>query len=75
MFFLVTGTLFLRGGGWSYRVAGGILVPQPAIELHPLYWKCRVLTTGSPGKSHGSFLESPSFVQVSKCLYELATAP
>ena len=61
MFFLVTGALFLTGGGWSYRVAGGLLVPQPAAELHPLCWECRVLTTGSLEKSHRFSLESPSF--------------
>ena len=33
-----------------YHTACGILVPQPGISL--LHWKCRVLTTVLPEKSH-----------------------
>ena len=36
---------------WPQWAACGILVPQPGIELVPLQWKRRVLTTGPPGKS------------------------
>ena len=32
-------------------MANRILVPQAEIEPVPLQWKCRVLTTGLPGKS------------------------
>ena len=32
------------------NTACGILVPWPGIP-HPLHWKCRVLTSGRPGKS------------------------
>ena len=28
-----------------------ILVPNRGLNVHPLQWKCRVLTTGPPGKS------------------------
>ena len=36
---------------WPRHVARGILVPRPGIKPVPLRWKCRVLTTGPPGKS------------------------
>ena len=38
---------------WQHHAACGILVPQPGIELHPLHWQHRVLTTEPPGKSQG----------------------
>ena len=38
---------------WLHQVAGGILVPWPGIESMPPEWKCRVLTTGLPGKIQG----------------------
>ena len=35
-----------------FLVACRLLVPQPEIKpVHPLWWKCKVLTTGLPGKS------------------------
>ena len=34
----------------------GILVPQPGIEPAPLALEGKVLTTGPPGKSHGSLI-------------------
>ena len=34
---------------WLYCVSCGILVPWPGIE--PVYYQCRILTTGPPGKS------------------------
>ena len=35
-----------------FLVACGLLVPQPEIKpVPPLWWKCKVLTTGLPGKS------------------------
>ena len=38
------------------------LVPRRGLELCPLQWKLRVLTTGPPGKSHAwSFLMMGSF--------------
>ena len=36
------------------QVACRILVPRPGIEPEMLKWKCRVLTTGPPGKSRPS---------------------
>ena len=46
--------VFFLGGGLfgPRRAACRILVPQPGVEPRPLQWKCRVLTTGPPGKSH-----------------------
>ena len=41
--------IFLGRGG--HPLAGRIPVHQPEIEPHPLYWKCRVLTTGLSGRS------------------------
>ena len=43
---------------WFFgREAGGILVPQPGIELTSPALEGGFLTTGSPGKSHnGEFL-------------------
>ena len=34
-----------------FVAARGILVPDQGLNLHPLHWEHRVLTTGPPGKS------------------------
>ena len=47
---------FVQGG--LHCVAYGILVHQPGVKPSPLHWKCRVLTTGPPGKSSDLFLIS-----------------
>ena len=41
------------------QVACRILVPRPGIEPATLKWKCRVLTTGPPGKSCPGTFQSP----------------
>ena len=41
---------------WPCRVARGILVLQPEIKPGPLYWECRVLTSGPPGQSESHCL-------------------
>ena len=40
---------------WLHYAAYGILVPQQGSNPRPLHWKCGVLTTGPPGKSHKGF--------------------
>ena len=44
--------------------ARGILVPWPGMEPALLHWKCRVLTTGLPGKSWNLFI----FTEVAYCI-------
>ena len=40
---------------WPFHLACGILVPRLGSDPCPLQWKCRILTTGLSGKSHGSY--------------------
>ena len=41
------------------------LVPWPGLDLGPLYWECRVLVPGPPGKSlDGSFCRNFSWTAV-----------
>ena len=46
-----------------YCVACRVLVPQLGIKPCPLYWEHEIVTTGSPGKSHDSFLKSEMGVE------------
>ena len=54
---------------WLCCVACGILVPWPGMEPVPLHCKCRVLTTGLPGKSCSVVFQkswSPSLCRLKK---------
>jgi len=42
---------FLGAGRVLCHVACGLLLPDQRSNLHPLHWKCGILTTRSPGKS------------------------
>ena len=44
-----------------YRTACGILVPGQGLNPSSLHWKCRVLTTGQPGKSWELFFFCTTF--------------
>ena len=49
---------------WPHHMACESLVPNQGSNLCPLHWKCRVLTTGLPGKSLQkllSLMQSHSF--------------
>ena len=47
----------------------GFWFPDQGWNLHPLQWKCRVLTTGPPGNSFISFYEDTCDLTLPIVLY------
>ena len=50
----------------SLCMACGILAPDQGLNLHPLQWKCRVLTTGPRGKIPAGIILMLNSLQVLK---------